>query len=666
MNQKNSSDTPQFDYFLDYHRHWLQALELLKHQLKRKKGNTKKKQGHRHFNTLEMFYYEKLEESFKELESREYFNTRVANNLFYGLKEFAVVPYTIPKGNLGLRRYKFMTLPMRVLYYAVGLYLLELSQEYLKDYYQPHHNRIHANYGGNLYFEGDQLNLNPNSIYYYSHYREFDAKVKHQKEGDTRRKVVIRLDIENYFDGLGIPRLLDLLAERVKPSIQRERHYNETTQAQLISFFNFVSGGTLGIPQSDNNVISSFIGHLFLIFGDLFLDDELRKHGDSVDSYKIIRYVDDICISITFKEQDSNLKDARAKINLRNQFNSLAPRISDCLYENLGLRLNPKIQLFILENEKDKERLEKSLKQISLGLEMADEENNEQPFDKIKKIFRYLEKLKSSPIAPHFPEPREPNLDEEDEEVLKGIYDERVRQMLKQPTNEARLRGIFMDSGGFDFELVNASPKPIIILILMLECDKVPKKFEEFLLSKKHLTSRDIHLTLIYLCQTQFARKGLIKLLKRNPQMKKIMEIFETDSLPLKLTGYYGLMARQILKIAEPNVIEQIRLRILCELKGEYSVAFNHLLNEIQAICYTLDKEAKDPEEYKANEVSTFLRNQKIPHETHTKIRNLFDRRNKSPVSHANPIAWAVTKDEYMSYRYHAGNCLKHLLGGRQ
>ena len=649
MNQNN--DMPQLGYFLDYDRHWLQALRLLKYQLK-----TKIKKKNRHFNTLEMFYYEKFEESFKELESREYFDTRIANNLFYGLQEFTVVPYTIPKSNLGLRRYKFMTLPMRVLYYAVGLYLLKLSEEYLKDY--KSHKHIHANYGGNLYFEADKLKLNFNSIYYYWHYQEFDAKVKQQKEGDTRRKVVIRLDIENYYDELNISRLLNLLAERVKPSIQRERHYNETTQAQLVSFFDFVSGGTSGIPQSDNNVISSFIGHLFLVFGDLFFDDELRKHGDSVDSYTIIRYVDDIYISITFKEQNSNLRGARAKIDLRNQFNSLAPRISDCLYENLGLRLNPKTQLFILENEKDKEKLEKSLKKISQGIEIPDEENNEPFADKTKKIFDQLKKLKNSSIAPYFPEPRE--LDEEEEEVLKGVYDDRVYQMLKQSTNKSRLRRIFMGFGGFNFELVSVSPKPIIILI-ELAGKEVQGEFKNFLLSKKHLTSRDIYLTLTYLCQTRFAQKVLLKLLKRNLQMKKIMEIFETDSLPPKLMGYYGLKAEQVSKIAEPNVTEQIRLRVLCEQKEEHSVALNHLLNEIDAICRILDEEAKSKRNYGANQVAAFLRKQKVPHGTHAQIRNLFDRRNKSTVSHADPIAWAVTKDEYMNYRSHVGDCLKHL-----
>ena len=303
MNQNNSYDTPQLGYFLNYELHWMQALDLLKYQLKIKKNN-------RHFNTLEMFHYEQLEESFGKLEEEQYFNDKIANNLFYGLREFAVIPYTLPKSNLGLRRYKFMTLPMRVLYYAVGLYLLQLSKEYLEEYYQPH-NYIHANYGANLRFvEDDKLNLNLNSIYYQSHYQKFRGKVSWEKENDTRRKVMIRLDIENYYDELSISRLLDLLKRRVKPSIQREMHYDETTQTQLISFFDFVSSGTAGIPQSDNNVISSFIGHLFLVFGDLFLDDEIHKHSDLVNKHTIIRYMDDIYISITFKGQEGNLSNA--------------------------------------------------------------------------------------------------------------------------------------------------------------------------------------------------------------------------------------------------------------------------------------------------------------------------------------------------------------------
>ena len=232
--------------------------------------------------------------------------------------------------------------------------------------------------------------------------------------------------------------------------------------------------------------------------------------------------------------------------------------------------------------------------------------------------------------------------------------------MLKIPDHKSSLQEIFMGSDSFNFELVNADPLPIIILILA--CDEVPEKFEKFLRSKRDLTSRDIHLILTYLCQIECdqARLKLLKLLKQSPQMKEIIEIFE-DSSPPKLLGYYDLRAEQVSKIAEPNVTEQIRLRVLCELKGEYSVALSHLLNEIHAICYVLDGADHDPDKYTEKEVTKFLRNRKIPHKTQTQIRNLFDRRNKSPVSHADPIAWAVTKDEYMNYRYHVGDCLKHL-----
>ena len=651
MNKNKVSDT--VGYFLDYH-HWVQALRLLKFQLGAKKTN-------RHFNSLEMFYYEKLEAFFKELESEEYFENKVANNLFYGLsKEFAVVPYTIPKPNLGLRKYKFMTCPLRILYYAVGLYLLELSQEYLQGYKPNEH--IHANYGGKLQLENQELNLKPSNIFYKSHYKKFRKKLRQEIRDNTEHKVVIQLDMENYFDELNIPRLLDLLEGHVKPSIKKQMCYDAKTQDQLVYFFDFVMSGTSGIPQSDNNIISSFIGHLFLVFGDLFLDDELRKYDDLVDNYVIIRYADDVYISITFKEPSSDLCGVQSMSLRRKVLNSLAPRISDYFYKKLGLRLNPnKTSLYRLDNEDDKEALERNLKKVSQGFEIADEENNEPPTDKIDNIFKQLEKLKHS-TSPYFQEHAEL-----DEEMLKEVYDEKVHQMLKKPDNKDRLKEIFMDSfnfgfigfDNFDFEIVNADPSPIIILILA--CDDVPKEFEKFLLSKKDLTSRDVYLILSYLRQIEFKHDKLLDLLKQNPQMKKVMGIFKAGSVPPESLSYDGLTEDQTLKIAQPHIIEQIRLRVLCEQKGEYSVALNHLLNEIQAICRVLDEEAKSEDEYEAPKVTKFLKNQKVPHETHAQIWNLFDRRNKSPVSHPDPIAWAVTKDEYIKYHGHVGDCLQHL-----
>ena len=230
------------------------------------------------------------------------------------------------------------------------IYLLRLSSQYLNGY--ECHNRLSSYYGADLRIFKGRLKLEPKSVYFASHYKEFCEEVKKESEKNTECKVVIHLDIENYFDEISIPTLLDFVKERLKPSIKREMRYDETTRSQLISFFDFIAGGTSGIPQSDNNVVSSFIGHLFLVFGDLYLDDELLKHKDLFESHKIIRYMDDIYISITFKKQADDL---------RSSFNSLAHGIADCLHQKLGLRLNPKTTIFRLKEKADREALPREI-----------------------------------------------------------------------------------------------------------------------------------------------------------------------------------------------------------------------------------------------------------------------------------------------------------------
>lgn len=101
INHKNSSEC-QLGYFIS-HSFWIDALKLIDYQISLKPKN-------KHFNTLSMFYYEKLKKSEKDtLITKEYFNTKISNNLFYGLeKEFSILTYPIPKSNLGLRKYFFL------------------------------------------------------------------------------------------------------------------------------------------------------------------------------------------------------------------------------------------------------------------------------------------------------------------------------------------------------------------------------------------------------------------------------------------------------------------------------------------------------------------------------------------------------------------------------
>ena len=242
-NNLQGNTISRLGYFLDVSL-WRDALRLLAYQLSLKTKN-------KHFNTLSMFYYEKLNPV--ELTKEEYFTRRIANNLFYGLEnEFSIYTYPIPKPNLGLRRYCFFTYPMRIVYYTVGLYLLKTSQEFILNYYSLY-KHIQSDYGGRLLFDEKDhiLKLSYNSVWYKPHYKRFRNRVRQEVSGNTQDKIVIHLDIQNYFEEISIPVLLNFIAEYVKPSIQRELRFDPISQWQITTFFHFISNGRSGIPQSE-------------------------------------------------------------------------------------------------------------------------------------------------------------------------------------------------------------------------------------------------------------------------------------------------------------------------------------------------------------------------------------------------------------------------------
>ncbi|RLT39466.1 MAG: hypothetical protein DWI57_10230 [Chloroflexi bacterium] len=364
-------------YFLEY-RYWESAVQLLKYQLTLKKMN-------RHFNRLSMFYYEAVQASASKIEREAYFEKRIASNLFYGLEqEFAVRPYLLPKSNLGLRRYKFLSYPMRLLYYSVGLYLVELSQEFLIEHKALHPN-IHSWYGGNLAFNLNTkaLEIAYQRVWYKPHYSNFRKTVRQNIAQDTPNKIVFHLDIQNYYDEIDVQRLLGYLTEFIKPSIQQGANFDAVTKRELQYFFEFLGLGRGGIPQTDNDIVSSYIGHLYMIFGDIFIEEEILCFRDKIKAYKVIRYMDDVYISIA-------LDSATKPVEKETLIHDLASRISDCLYERLGLRLNYKTKVFWLSNPQELNELKKNLKKVSQNYQIEDEENDEHPVNKLSNIFVQL------------------------------------------------------------------------------------------------------------------------------------------------------------------------------------------------------------------------------------------------------------------------------------
>ena len=636
-----SNGDKNIGYFLNYEI-WQDALRLLNAHVDGQNSN-------KHFKTLSMIYYKKLGASVKDLEKAEFFEKYVKNNLFYGMEsEFAIYPYVVPKSGLGLRNYKFFTYPMRAVYDSIGLYMFKLSDEFLTNYYRKNPN-IRAFYGGGLYFENDRIVITKKNIYFSSYYRSFRNEVRREIKTHKDKKVVIRIDIQNYYDEISIPILLEQFEQNYKDSEKANLKFDTTTKEQIEFFFRFLENDRRGIPQSDNNILSSIIGYLYLVFGDLLIDGELRKDPNIIEHYKIIRYVDDIFVSIKFKDTvDSNAQ--------KEYIEMIGTRISDLLFYKLGLRLNPKTRFFWLDNPKHLDELEASLKKVSpsyySGLEEIDDETLE---NKINNVFDELRKLKESSVEPETFE------HELSDEILKEVFDKRVAQMLEKAGNKKRIRQVFKN---FDFNRVKEYPLPMIIIIL--KDQSVENAFREYLLHRQNITSKDVDLMLTYLCQIDFSDNEVLNLLKNYAPMSKIISKVTNPDLAHLQPGYYGLQNNQLQILTTlPDVIEQIRHRVFNERIASYSVALNHLLNELHGICYQIDGNGNKSKEYDANQVVQFLQAQGISHNICIGVRRLFDRRNTNQVSHpgsANFLAWSVSQSEYWQYHQIVSECLGILI----
>src|SRR3990167_3671536 len=203
-------DSTTLGHFLTFSL-WREALKLLNFQIANQENN-------KHFKTLSMIYYKIMGGAIGDLETEQYFEKKVANNLFYGLeREFAILPFVVPKSGLGLRNYKFLTYPMRALYYAVGLYILKLSEEFLENFFKRRQQRIRSYYGGGIYFKKDELQVTKNNIYFKLYYKKFRNQIRSEASKDIDRKIIIRLDLQDYYDEISISTLLELLSRYIKP-----------------------------------------------------------------------------------------------------------------------------------------------------------------------------------------------------------------------------------------------------------------------------------------------------------------------------------------------------------------------------------------------------------------------------------------------------------------
>jgi len=225
-----------------------------------------------------------------------------------------------------------------------------------------------------------------------------------------------------------------------------------------------------------------------------------------------------------------------------------------------------------------------------------------------------------------------------------------------------QLQNVFQD---FDYGLVKCSPLPICILINNIESAK--QDFRQYLLNKNHLSTHDIHIILTYLGQIDFRDEEILGILKDSSIGNELVSEYSLSAIPSNQPGYFNISDTHLEMITEmPQFIEQISLRIQSERKGEFSVALNHLVNELQAICFCLDSSFnKSIKHYNQDQVNDFLSNIGIQSSQRKLLSVLYKGRHSNSISHAGSIndpVISVSKDDYLKYREQVGKYIKKIL----
>lgn len=470
---------------------------------------------------------------------------------------------------------------------------------------------------------------------------------------------VVRLDVKDYFDSISVARLLALVLQRVKPAVVMEQKFDDSTISQIEFFFKFLMYGKDGIPQAENNVASSYLGYLFLFFGDQLVVEAVneinRKYENAVRNFQIVRYADDTYIFLDmetneqgFQIEVDNLKEKRESPSGRIIYDLLL-LIADKFYSRLGLRINEKTKIDAVLNEEVAvsilTRLNDSFEDLDLDLPPSQVESDvkaDGPDERLEELKSALQLVKGSALALLIN-----NNYEEARVTLNYVFDKRISQMINKCDFKNWLETYLED---LDFRKCAINPK--VFMILISTSAKSALRFEQFIKDDKCSTAYSRHLAVSYLCQTGFKSRQIINSVKTDKHLSLVMNVFVKSKIESKMTIYEGVALQRLGRLLQMPLVEQWRLRAYHEKVKDYSPCLNFLLNEIHYICSVLDK--KNIHDYDALGVKKFMAQKGVEQKTQDTVRNLFDRRNHNPFSHPGDnsrFSSSVSEAEYFHFK---------------
>lgn len=643
--------------------HFEKSVLLIKEQLK---------QTSPLYNNLDFTLYRQSE--IDTIIVSEFYNDYIkGDSLYYFENKFYSKKYFGVQRAYKTREFHYLSLSSLITYYALGMYVRELlDKKIVLDREINKHKKIDVFYGGRLNFK----NPISSKIFYYQDYKEFiGLKESLTKPIEGKVKYAISLDIKSFFYTIDHKILFDLIESNCTPTLKQKLSYNEITKESIVSLLSFFQHNNLGLPVSNQNLISSFLSSIYFSSFDQYVADKYLK--DSNFSY--IRYVDDFYLIIEV-DSSTSLEDVRQKIyDIENDF-------SEYLINKLNLSVSSsKCDRFCISDEDSQlEFLNASSLDSPFDLEFDLEDlykdsilSIEIKNKKIPAIFdeciSIIQKLKNQST-------KLPQLSIDTKEsaylnyilILKGCLVYSKSGEAIQKIKESR---IFDNIQSLDFILI----KPKVFFHLMTLAQEGRDSLFQFIKLNLELTgSTTQKLTILdkFFHQITF----LISENKNEIKANLITEFakYRYEILPILLTirandsydlEYLNLIINSLdsnhnlstfnpiynasflnLKDSIPFT-QQIKLRRINELLLNHNVCFNHLLNEFQSL---FERTYFSGESKKASDITVKMSDEHFDsHEVHF-ISNFFERRNQNSISHTNENyigVWGVNLDEYIEYK---------------
>lgn len=587
------------------------------------------------------------ENALANIEPGEFYNNYIRNDLCFNYPSlFRVTPYYIPKGDGGVRQFHFLEAPLTILYYALGFYFLELTQETRIQLATIHRNSfIYTYYGANINLNQPQSS----QIYYQEDYQEFTRYIRRtvRRQAQGYKVAVLHLDIQDFFRSIAHANLVQVLDTQSIPESQLRLRYDECTKLTVREVLFLIMHRHEGLPLSRQNIVSNLLSHLFLHP----LDNFIREiQIETTPSLTFHRYVDDMFITVQFPLTETNE-------NIGTTMLDISTNIGAFLSSKLDLYLNPlKTRLDIIQSEDEVDELIERSHLVSFYQPLP-EEGGESPQDTLNRAITILNRMKERFRERGFVE----NIATNDDLALKQCFQRAVIHYTQSEQAQRQLETVFQDW------YPALMPKSIRVLVFLIS--RVPDALSNLLnhirdnliISSPSLTTVHLaeHLMLIEEYNNELddvVAQNLSISSDSDPYITLIGRLVNPSS---PISNCYIQIRDECLRTNE-ILMKQVRCAIIAEKLSIYGLAYNHLLNVLQEWCYCNQTPHISRSNYNRNHVTEWL----TPFATDSElmfVMTMFDRRNRNTISHPGDENIEVSPVNQIEYENHLATLNQYL-----